>query len=221
MPRRYALPSQSEAEHEFVPAQCWWKFDRHFNIGHEQYVPGVRRHEGKTEGAMLRWGFVPFGPHDRPAPKATTHVAADKLERSGLYPQWLASQRCILPFAGFYLWQLTPQRVRQPYFVRRIERSVFGVAAIWDRSTTEDDDVIESCAVITVSPNALVAQIQGDRRMPAILRRKDYETWLTGTPVAAKAVLQTYPAEWLQAYPISPRVNSIQHNDRSLVEPLA
>jgi putative SOS response-associated peptidase YedK len=72
-----------------------------------------------------------------------------------------------------------------------------------------------------VDPNALVAQIQGDRRMPAILRRKDYGTWLTGTPVAAKAVLQMYPAEWLQAHPISPRINSTEHNDRSLVEPLA
>jgi putative SOS response-associated peptidase YedK len=220
MLKRYVLPTQSEAEHEFVPGLCWWNFTRHYNVGHAQYVPGIRVHDGKTEGVMLRWGYVPFGPEGRPQAKPTANVSLTKMERSNLYPQWLASQRCILPFAGFYLWQLTPEKIRQPYFIRHVERSIFGVAAIWDRSTTEDDDVIESCAVITVDANALVAQIHGERRMPAILRRKDYETWLSGTPVQAKAVLQSYPGEWMQAYPVSPRVNSIQYNDELLVQPV-
>ena len=57
---------------------------------------------------------------------------------------WLSSQRCILPAAGFYTWQLTPEKYRQPFFVNLNRRSIFGIAALWDRWVGEDDDVIEA-----------------------------------------------------------------------------
>ena len=88
----------------------------------------------------------------------------------------------------FLAWQLTNRRFRQPHFIRLLDRSVFGVAAVWDRSVADEDDVIESCSMVCVPPNDLVMRIANtDGRMPAILRRKDYQTWLRGTPVAAKA----------------------------------
>ena len=59
MCERYVLPKQEDAEREFVPAQCWWKFAPSFNVSFPQYVPVMRRHEGAVEGVMMRWGFVP------------------------------------------------------------------------------------------------------------------------------------------------------------------
>ena len=223
MLERYALPNQIDSEREFVPARSWWKFTTHFNVAHPQYVPAIRLHDRETEGVMMRWGFIPASDEGKPTEDPATCISAEQVDRSeGHRGPWLASQRCILPMAGYYLWQPTRARYRQPYFIRLIDRSAFGVAAIWDTSTSEEDDVIESCAVITVHSNPLVAEIFGGiPRMPAILRRKDYRTWLSGTPVAAKAVLQTYPREWMEAYPVSPRVNSLQHNDRSLIQPIA
>ncbi len=38
---------------------------------------------------------------------------------------------------GFYTWQLTWQGHRQPFFVRLVNRPVFGVAAVWDRTEAE------------------------------------------------------------------------------------
>ena len=100
-----------------------------------------------------------------------------------------------------------------------LDRSVFGVAAIWDRSVTEDDDVIESCSIVCVPPNDLMIRIANtDGRMPAILRRKDYQTWLRGTPVAAKATLEAYKAGAMQAYPVSPRINSTAPDDPGLIQ---
>ena len=57
--------------------------------------------------------------------------------------------------------------------------------------------------------------------MPAILRRKDYDTWLSGTPVQAKAVLNPYLDQWMRAHAVSPRVNSTKHDDVSLIRPIA
>ncbi|HEY4342134.1 MAG TPA: SOS response-associated peptidase [Steroidobacteraceae bacterium] len=222
MCQRYALPEQLDAEREFHPAAGWWKFTAKFNVAAATYVPAIRLHEGQSEGVMMRWGLIPSWAEGKAPARPTVCVYSKRLERSNIYrAPWLNSQRCILPVAGYYVWQLTPGNYRQPFFVRLNDRAVFGVAAIWDRSVSEDDDVIESCSIVCVPANELMTDIAGaDGKMPAILCRKDYQTWLQGTPVAAKAVLQPYPPSWMQVYRVSPRVNSIAADDAALIQPL-
>lgn len=223
MCERYVLPAQVDAEREFEPTQRWWKFGSSFNVSFPQYVPVIRAHDGATEGVMMRWGLVPPEAEGVPLLDERPDFDFEKLgQTQDSREPWLNSQRCIVPVAGFYAWQLTSQRYRQPYFVGVVDRAVFGLAAFWTRSESEEDDVIESCSIITVPANPLVAEIVGaNGRMPAILRRKDYGTWLTGTPVQAKAALHAYPQTWMRAHAVSPRVNSVKHNDPSLIRPIA
>jgi len=220
MCQRYALPDQLAAEREFLPATAWWKFATRFNVAAEEYVPAIRLHEGGTEGIMLRWGLIPAWVQGTPQGPTNARVQSAHLQGSKIYrAAWLSGQRCILPVAGFYDWQLTPERYRQPFFVRLTDRAVFGVAAIWDRWVSEDDDVIEGCSMICVPANELVSHIAGPQDgMPAILRRKDYDLWLRGTPGEAQAALQTYRPKWMNAYPISPRINSRSIDDSSLIK---
>jgi putative SOS response-associated peptidase YedK len=219
---RYVLPEQLAAEREFLPAQAWWKFAARFNVAPQQYVPAVRVHAGQTEGLMIRWGLIPAWAEGQPTSEATACAEMDVIERSNIYRMpWLSGQRCILPVAGYYAWQLTRENYRQPYFVRLINRGVFGLAAVWDRSVRDEDDVIESCSVIRVPANDLLAGIvNSDACMPAILRRRDYETWLRGTPVQAKATLKPYDSAWMQAHAVSPRINSAAADDPSLILPV-
>jgi putative SOS response-associated peptidase YedK len=58
-----------------------------------------------------------------------------------------------------------------------------------------------------------------EHRMPAILRRRDYEIWLRGTPVEANGALLPYRADWMQAHEVSPRINSAALDDASLTRP--
>lgn len=219
---RYVLPDQLVAEREFLPAQAWWKFSAKFNVAAQQYVPAVRVHDRQTEGLMMRWGLIPSWAEGQPTTDATACVAIDLIERPPIYRMpWLSGQRCILPASGFYSWKLTGANYRQPYFVRLVNRTVFGLAAVWDRSVGEDDDVIESCSVIRVPANDLMADVANSNAlMPAILRRRDYDTWLRGTPVQAKAALQPYNSEWMRAHAVSPRVNSTELDDAGLIEPV-
>ena len=219
MCQRYVLPDQAAAEREFLPTHAWWRFAAKFNVSAPQYVPAIRLHDGHSEGVMLRWGLIPSWFEGEPVgpPKACVGIAG--IERSKIYRMaWLNSQRCILPAAGFYTWQLTPEKYRQPHFVGLNRRSVFGIAAVWDRWISADDDVIEGCSIIRVPANDLLAEFaDADPGMPAILRRKDYGTWLEGTPVEAKAALQSYKAGWMQAYPVSPRINAVDVDDPGLI----
>jgi putative SOS response-associated peptidase YedK len=71
-----------------------------------------------------------------------------------------------------------------------------------------------------VPPNELMMAVANtEGRMPAILRRKDYQTWLRGTPVEAKAALHPYKPGSMQAYTISPRINSTAPDDPGLIRP--
>jgi putative SOS response-associated peptidase YedK len=216
MCRRYALPDVLTVEREFLPANVWWKFEPHSNIAPGRYVPAIRVHDKASEGVMMRWGLIPSwaeGEHHRKPALADT----DKLERSKFFrTPWLEGQRCILPMAGFYVWELTPANYRQPYFVYLRDRNVFGVAGVWDRSELDGDDVIESFSIITVPANELLLAPDGKPQcMPAILRRRDYEIWLHGTPAQAKAALSTYRADWMRRHPVSPHINSsdLDHPD--------
>jgi putative SOS response-associated peptidase YedK len=219
---RYVLSDQVAAEREFLPAKAWWKFTAKFNVAAQQYVPAIRVHGGQTEGMMMRWGLIPSWAEGRSTGDAMACVDMARIERSNVYRMpWLSGQRCILPASGFYTWRLTRENYRQPYFVRLVNRSVFGLAAVWDRSEGEDDDVIESCSVIRVAANDLLSGIAlSDGLMPGILRRRDYDTWLRGTPAAAKAVLLPYNSAWMQAHAVSPRINSVEMDDAGLIQPV-
>jgi putative SOS response-associated peptidase YedK len=218
---RYALPERRVAEREFLPSRIWWNFETRFNVAAQQYVPAVRWHEDHSEAVMLRWGFVPSWAEGKWIGAPPAHVEIEELDDSPTYREsWANSQRCILPAAGFYAWQLTYAKYRQPYFVSLLERSVLGLAAVWDRSVGEDDDVIESCSVIRVPGNELMTEI-ANARMPAILRRKDYHTWLRGTPGEAQGVLKPYNPNLMHAHAVSPRINSTSPDGPDLIRPAA
>jgi len=217
------VPNRPVADREFTPQRSWWNFSQRFNVAPQQYVPAIRQHEGESEGVMLRWGLIPSWTLPEAAPvSGRTTVDVDEIERAHAFRgAWVTGQRCILPVSGFYVWRLTNRGYRQPFLIGLMDRSVFGLAAIWDRWVREDDDVIESCALIRVPANDLMADIaNSDRRMPAILRRADYDPWLRGTPGAAKAALRPYDVRRMQAHAISPRINSAACDDVGLIRPL-
>jgi len=231
MCRRYALPDSPTVEREFLPAAAWWKFEPHSNIAPGRYVPAIRLHDNASEGIMMRWGLVPSWAEGEY--KLNPAVAGQReLEQSKFFrTPWLEGRRCILPMAGFYVWHLTAAHYRQPYFVRLRDRNVFGVAGIWDRSELDREDVIESFSIIGVAANELLqhrgsesGEVEpGNRKelsMPAILRRRDYDVWLNGTPAQAKAALHTFRGDWMQRHAVSPRINSPDVDDAQLRAPI-
>jgi len=219
MCERYVVPNQELAERELAPECTWWRFSASFNVAPSRYVPAVRLHEGRSEAVMMRWGLIPAWAQGDVSAGQWLRLSSNDLERSPLFRgPWLNGQRCILPFAGFYTWRLTPKGYRQPYFVQVEGRQVFGVAALWDRTEDDDGDVIEGCAILTVPANAKLASIQtATQEMPAILTPEDCATWLRGTPVEARALLRTTPEALLKSHAVSPRINSLSCDDVGLV----
>jgi len=222
MCERYVIADQSAVEREFRLTRPWWRFSSSYNVAPQRNVPAIRTFQGETEGVMMRWGLIPGWAEGDALKASATHAPSEGIDRSRLFGDaWRRGQRCILPASGFYGWQLTAAGHRRPYFVRLVNRSVFGFAALWDQSVVkEDDDVIEGCALITVPPNPLISEVHNTfGRMPAILRREEYEQWLMAPPAKASALLKTYPQHAMVTHAVSPRVNSPKSDDESLIRP--
>jgi putative SOS response-associated peptidase YedK len=222
MCERIVIPDQAEVEQEIPVAHKWWTFSSRFNVAATQRIPAARMHEKETEGVMLRWGLVPSTRKGNEAGKGAPNIERGTIETSEEYRNvWLYGQRCIVPLAGFYVWQRTAAGHRQPFYVRLVNRPVFGVAALWDRFVTDQDDVIEGCALITVPANTLIAEVDNtDAHMPAILNKENYQTWLSGRPAQAKELLCAYPPERMVTHAVGPRVNFPQYDDSSLIRPV-
>jgi putative SOS response-associated peptidase YedK len=223
MSERLVIPDRADAENELSVAHPWWQFSVRFNVAVSQSVPVVRMHERESEGVMMRWGLVPSSAKvDVARRHGCAFVRADVLLSSeDSRTAWLHGQRGIVPLAGFYVWQRSQAGYRQPYYVRLVNRLVFGVAVLWDRSVTDDDDVVESCALMTVPANSLLAEIDNSTtgQMPAILRREDYDTWLRSSVAEASRLLGTYPQIRMVSHPVAPHVNHLEFDEPWLIRP--
>ena len=171
---------------------------------------------------MLQWGLIPEWAEGDESKAWAAHMPAERVVHDPITRgAWVARRRCILPAFGFYVWRLTAMRYRQPYFVHALNRSTFGIAALWDRTVREDDDdVIESCTILSVTSLSNLSEASG-LAVPAILQRDDYERWLDADAQTAEALLSASARQPLLAHPISPRINSLAYDDARLIQSVA
>ena len=76
-----------------------------------------------------------------------------------------------------------------------------------------DGTLLDTFSILTTTANKLVAPIHD--RMPVILAPDEYPTWLNKhltDPEQLKPLYQPFPADLLEAYPVSDRVNSPRNN---------
>jgi putative SOS response-associated peptidase YedK len=220
---RLVLPSREEVDNELSVARPWWQFSVRFNVAISQSIPIARMHERESEGVMMRWGLAQKRARGGVNFTACGVVRSDTLQSAqAVRTPWIYGQRGIVPAAGFYLWQRTSSGHQQPYYIRLVNRPVFGIAALWDRAETDEGEVIESCALIAVDANALLAEIETTTgQMPGILHRKDYDTWLSSTVPEAQQLLQPYPRTQMVCHPVAPHVNYLEFDQPDLIKPAA
>jgi putative SOS response-associated peptidase YedK len=97
------------------------------------------------------------------------------------------------------------------------DESPFAFAGIWD-NWQGDGASLTSCAIITTTPNELLATIHD--RMPVILDANAQEKWLRSDarPAELNEVLVPFPGSRMKSFPVSSRVNGPDADDAELVE---
>ena len=90
-------------------------------------------------------------------------------------------------------------------------------AGLWE-SWDKEEDLLESCTIITTTANELVAPIH--HRMPVILSTDRQTDWLSGTPLDAdqlRSTLLPSPADEMIAWPVDRMVNSPGNQGSDLI----
>jgi len=133
----------------------------------------------------------------------------------------IRSQRCLIP-ADAYIEGTTKEKLSKPFLVYlRNKVRPFAFAGIYDTwLNPETGDEICSFSIITSAANELIRKLPHERA-PVILHREQEREWLnTTTPLnEIAAMLQPYPAERMNAYPIAPTIKNPQADDPGLIHP--
>lgn len=189
-----------------------------YNIAPPQPLPVIRVNNGVRELTELRWGLIPHWSGD-PPPDGHVNARVETVSRKPSFRDAFRARRCLVPTTGFYGWKPNGPR-KQPYFFLPRGGGVLVCAAIWDRWTGLNDD-LETVAVLTMPANGLVMPC--DDRMPVVLREEHFAAWLDPrekNPERAIAPLVPYPAERMECWPVSTRVNSPTEDDPDLLTPI-
>jgi putative SOS response-associated peptidase YedK len=188
-----------------------------YNIAPTQEVAAVVEEDEKRKLEMLHWGLIPSWAKDPSIGNKMINARAETVAEKPSFRRAFKVRRCLILADGFYEWKKTDGG-KQPYHVKMEDGSLFAFAGLWE--TWQNGEEIRSCTIITTDANDLMSEIH--HRMPVILHPEDYAMWLDHD-FEEKEVLTTllkpYPADVMEAYPVSRRVNKPSNNEPSVLEP--
>ena len=104
--------------------------------------------------------------------------------------------------------------VKQPYCFEVGERELFALAGLWDQWTSPEGQMIESCTILTTTPNSIVEDMHN--RMPVIVPPDKYDVWLdpdVNDFEAIRDILKPYDASLMRRYPVSRKLNNSKIDD--------
>lgn len=133
-------------------------------------VPVVFKSENGNEFAQMKWGWErSFS--KRPLINARAKETWDK-------PTWrnaINNHRCIVPVSAYFEWNENQAKgKRDCYRIDPTFEDGFAMGGLYEVNQQTGEMFM---SVLTTDPNEKMAEIH--HRMPVLLNREDYESWLT------------------------------------------
>jgi putative SOS response-associated peptidase YedK len=193
-----------------------------YNIAPTQPV-AVVPNDGKNRLDYFTWGLIPSWAKDPSIGNRMINARAETLQEKPSFKAAFRRRRCLILADGFFEWRQDPgQKSKTPMYIRLKTKQPFALAGLWETWNAPDGSRILSCTIITTEPNELMQPIHN--RMPVILPESAYPAWLSpqeADPAMLQPLLTAYPAEAMEAYPISRLVNSPDNDVREVILPAA
>lgn len=213
---RYVLEAEKEEVEEVfgIASKSEAMFEANFNVMPGSVMPVISMKDGKRDIERMKWGLKEAAAED-----AIEEVRAEDLKGSSDWDDALKKNACIIPASGFYKWKETVEDPL-PFYLRVISQDVSGFAGIWSSYEDENGRQVRGYAILTMPANALVEPL--DDRMPVILKREQFESWLNGD--ARSIIDKGFNADDLlphmTVFRVPELVNDPSNNSRELIQPI-
>jgi putative SOS response-associated peptidase YedK len=228
---RYSLFTPPDDVEARFGAQFAESFAPTYNAAPGQQLPVVTGNDPETI-QTFEWGLIPEWADDPSG--GNINARAETVTEKPSFRAAYRQRRCLVLADGFYEWR-EENGTKQPYRVTLADETPFAMAGLWERYTpTEtqtgldqfgaggrpdpEPEPRETFTIVTTEPNDLVADLH--HRMAVILPRDREQEWLTATPDQAADLLEPYPAEEIEAYPVSTAVNDPANDSPAVAQPV-
>ncbi len=189
-----------------------------YNIAPTQAVP-VAINQPQPKFDYLVWGLIPFWAKDPTIGGRMINAHVESIAAKNSFKHALRRRRCIVPANGFFEWRKNPDGTKTPVYITLRSARPMGFAGLWDVWQDAKGTELRSFTIITTPANSFVRPIHD--RMPAILREEDYRQWLDPAehpPEDFQKVYEIYPADVLDARPVSKIVNNAKVDTPECIE---
>jgi len=189
-----------------------------WNIAPTTPVLTITETDGRRVGSMMRWGLIPHWAKPETAFKRPMFNARSETvaERPAFRDSFIA-RRCLVPANGFFEWRGKGARDKTPIWIHSTNAPVITFAGIWS-VWHGPDGIVESCAILTTSPNALMEPIYD--RMPVILDDDWAAIWLDDAADQTVLLEVLKPREWdtMETNEANPAVGSPKNHGPYLLD---
>lgn len=198
-----------------------------YNIAPRSSVPVLVAAAGEDAGSglgvrMMQWWLVPHWSKSPDAKYATFNARSEDAASKPAFRGPFVRRRCIVPCSGFYEWQKTgdgPKPKKTQHYITRADGQPLYFAGLWDH-WSDGDTVLESCTILTTTPNAEMESIHN--RMPCVLEPERCVAW-TDSELHDRDTIRSFlhpaPDGVLTMHAVDTRVGNVRNNDPRLINP--
>ena len=192
-------------------------FNGTYNATPGLFLPVLLK-ESPLRAQLMKWGLIPFWSKEPRVKFSTINARSETVVTSPAFREAFKKRRCLVPCIGFYEWQRHADGTKDPYYIHLKSRPMFAMAGIWDSWKDVEGKELRTFAIVTTTPNDLMAPIH--TRMPVILPKEAEDVWTNAsTPIdTLKSLMVPYDTSNMDAYRISTRVNNPENNDPRILE---
>lgn len=191
-----------------------------YNIAPTQPVMIVRQQlDGKRELSYVNWGLIPSWSKDPSIAQSLINARSETVAEKPSFRSAYRHRRCIVPGNGYFEWQKTGEKSKQPWYITSTDGSPFSFAGLWEHWQSPDGSEIESCCILTTAANELTQPIHD--RMPVILPPGSFTKWLSAASNQneLQKLLVPYPSTAMDCYRVSPLVNNPRNDSLDCIDP--
>lgn len=196
------------------------KIRKRYNIAPGQDAAVILNEDDRRKLKMMRWGLIPFWIKEPPKGATRINTRAETIAEKPSFRQAFKSGRCLVLADGYYEWKKTPETgAKIPFFFTLKNKEPFAFAGIWDSWQNPEGVSLFTFSIITTTANTLGLPVHD--RMPVILQREKENLWIASefkdTNKLAE-LLKPFPSEEMEAYEVSPLVNSSKNDSPDCVK---